>query len=519
MESRLISALQDPSRYPHPVEAIKVIETHISWVILTGPYAYKVKKPLNLGFLDFRDPESRRFYCEEELRLNRRLAETIYEAVLPVTGSSDAPELGGDGTPFDYALRMRQFNPDCTLDRLSERDELTPEQLDELAERIAAFHRSVPALPMDSPLADPAALRQAMLDNFVSIAQNIDDQADRRRCDSLRDWTESCFAQLEPRIRYRLETGLFRECHGDLHLGNIAWFEGRITVFDCIEFSESLRWIDTANDLAFLLMDLESRDRNAMAYRVLNHYLEHSGDYEALGLMGFYKAYRAMVRAKVTLLQPAENAEQQDRILEGFRRYTQLAEQYSQIPTPWLAITCGFSASGKSWISARLAERFGMIRVRSDVERKRLFNLSPTGSSRSEQDKGIYTPEATRRTYERLVSLARSILIAGYPVIVDSAALRREERESLYDVAESLGLPALLVSCEARESTLRARIRERARQRNEVSEATEAVLEHQLAWAESIAESEKPHAVHINTENPDSLDMLVRAIEQHQSQA
>ena len=515
MESRLINALQDPSLYPHDVEAIQVLETHISWIILTGSHAYKLKKPLDLGFLDFRNLEARRFYCEEELRLNRRLAETIYEAVIPITGTEDEPELNGEGDPIEYALRMRQFDPEQALDRLSERGELSKAHLDELADRVAAFHQSVPALPQDSPMGDPSRLRQAMLDNFTTIRESITDSADRHQADSLQAWTESTFDQLEPCIHQRLADGHVRECHGDLHLGNIAWFEDRITVFDCIEFNEAFRWIDTANDLAFLLMDLESRGHRFWAFRVLNRYLEHSGDFGALPLLGIYKAYRAMIRAKIALLSPADTAEQQTRLLERYRSYAGLAEHYCECPQPWLAVTTGYSASGKSHVSGKLAEHFGMVRIRSDVERKRLFNLAPTDSSKSGKDSGIYTREATQQTYERLERLTREALMAGFPVIVDSAALRRDEREALHGIAEGLGLPGLTVSCEAPEEVLRERIRERARHRDEVSEATEAVLDHQLATSDPISDSEGTYTVHIRTDQPQSLDLLIQAIEKH----
>jgi len=515
MESRLINALQDPSLYPHEVGEIRVLETHISWIILTGSHAYKLKKPLDLGFLDFRRLEARRFYCEEELRLNRRLAETIYEAVIPISGTEHAPVLNGGGEPIEYALRMRQFDPEQALDKLSDRGELTATHLDELADRVAAFHQSIPALAPDSPLGEPSRLRQAMLDNFTTIRETIENSSDRRQADVLQAWTESTFDQLEPHIHQRLEDGHVRECHGDLHLGNIAWFEDGITVFDCIEFNEIFRWIDTANDLAFLLMDLESRGHRRWAFRVLNRYLEHSGDFGALPLLGIYKAYRAMIRAKVALLSPADTPEQQAQQLEKYRSYAGLAERYCEFPQPWLAVTTGFSASGKSHVSGQLAEQFGMIRIRSDVERKRLFNLGPTESSQSEKDGGIYTQEATEQTYERLEKLTREALMAGFPVIIDSAALRRDERESLHNIAEMLGLPGLTVSCEAPEAVLRERIRERARQKEEVSEATEAVLDHQLETADAISESEGTHTVHIRTDQSQSLNLLIQAIEKH----
>jgi len=515
MESKLINALREPGPYPHEVDPIRVLETHISWILLTGAHAYKLKKPLDLGFLDFRELESRRYYCEEELRLNRRLAGSIYEAVVPITGTQSDPVIDGSGPAIEYALRMRQFDPAQTLDKLCDRDELTPEQLDELARRMARFHQSVPVLAPDSPLGDPRRLQQAMADNFTSIEARLENPEDTRQAEQLRAWSEVTLEQWQPLLRKRLQNGKVRECHGDLHLGNIVWYQGAITVFDCIEFNEGFRWIDTANDLAFLLMDLESRGHNGWAFRVLNHYLEYHGDFEALPLMRLFKAYRAMVRAKVTLLSPAENRQQQEEQGRRYRRYITLAENYAQKPQPWLAITTGYSASGKSHISAKLAEHFGMIRVRSDVERKRLFGLGPTEHSHSTHGSDIYTQDATRHTYARLERLATDALRAGYPVIVDSAALKRKERESLRRVALELGLPSVLIACEAPESVLRERIHQRAQASNEVSEATGSVLEHQLAIAELPKVEENAHTIHVHTDQTDSFERLIPALEHH----
>jgi len=513
MESKLINALREPGPYPHEVDSIRVLETHISWILLTGPHAYKLKKPLDLGFLDFRDLKARRYYCEEELRLNRRLAESIYEAVVPITGTQSDPVIDGSGPAIEYALRMRQFDPGQTLDKLCDRDELTPEQLDELARRVARFHQSVPPLAPDSPMGDPALLREAMLDNFTAVEERLEKPEDIQQAEWLRAWSESNFDQCQPLLGKRRANGMVRECHGDLHLGNIVWYQGAITVFDCIEFNESFRWIDTANDLAFLLMDLESRGHRGWAFRVLNHYLEYHGDFEALPLMRLFKAYRAMVRAKVTLLSPAESQQQREEQGRRYQRYITLAENYAQKPQPWLAVTTGYSASGKSHISAKLAEHFRMIRLRSDVERKRLFGLGPTEHSHTTQGSNIYTQDATKHTYARLERLATDALRAGYPVIVDSAALRREERESLNRIAEELGLPYFLLSCEAPEAILRERIRQRAQRRNEVSEATESVLEHQLSIAEPLEASESAYTIHVYTDQPDDFEHLTRALE------
>lgn len=513
MASGLISTLQEPRCYPHPVDRVELIETHISWLLLTGEHVYKIKKPLDLGFLDFRELDARRHFCEEELRLNRRLAEPVYEAVVPITGTPEAPRVNGEGTAIEYAVRMRQFDPEQTLDRLCDRGELTPEHLDELAGRVAAFHETVPALPPDSPLGDPEALKEAMTDNLTTALEKLEDTADRQQAQALLEWTRDTFEQQRERIQRRLSEGHVRECHGDLHLGNIALFEGRITVFDCIEFNPGFRWIDTANDLAFLLMDLQSRGHPEWSARVLNQYLEYGGDFDALPLLRLFSAYRAMVRAKIALLSPAETDGDRQQNLDRYRRYAELAEHYSLIPQPWLAATTGYSASGKSRLSAALAEQFSMIRLRSDVERKRLFGLRPTDFSDSAQDDGIYTQEATRQTYQRLERLAREALATGYPVIVDSAALRRDERNALAEVAESLAIPFVLIACEAPETVLRERIRERGRQTGEVSEANEAILEQQLRDSDPIGDDERSHTIHVHTHRPGAQDALIRALD------
>ncbi len=515
MDEPLIEALRDPAVYDHPVEEIRIVETHISWIILTGPYAYKIKKPLDLGFLDFRELEQRHHFCEEELRLNRRTAESIYLEVLPITGSTEAPVFGGEGSPFEYALRMRQFDPDQTLDRLCEKEQLTSSQMDELADLIADFHSAAAPFQSDEPLVDPENVRAPMLENFPQIRKHLTDRHQLIQLEHLEAWTTSTLDRLTPLLEQRAEQGHIRECHGDLHLGNIAWFENRITVFDCIEFNQGFRCIDTACDLAFLLMDLEQRGRAPFSFRILNRYLEHTGDYGALQLLPLYKAYRALIRAKISLLSPAQTEQQQAEQMAQYQSYADLAERYTAIPQPWLIITTGFSASGKSHVSQQLAEALGMIRIRSDVERKRLFGLGPHDRSDSALDAGIYTPKATTQTYERLARLTREILGAGYPVIADSAALRRDERHQLAAVAEALAMPSMILSCEAPEATLRERIRERAKRTGEASEATEPVLDRQLASAEPLDEEERQHSVHVRTDDPQAVPSLIRTIEQH----
>ncbi|MDI9246592.1 bifunctional aminoglycoside phosphotransferase/ATP-binding protein [Marinobacter sp. CHS3-4] len=511
----LIQALQNPELYDHPVTEFRVLETHISWVILTGDYAYKIKKPMDFGFLNFSTLDRRKHFCEEELRLNKRLADALYLEVLPISGSPEAPVLGGNGEPFEYAIRMRQFDQDGLFDKQQERGELEAEQLYSLAEQVAQFHDKLSPIPDDKPLGTPDAVFAAMQENFDQIRPMIDDPALLSQLDNLEAWTKVTFERCQPLIEKRRAEGYVRECHGDLHLANITVHEGEVTVFDCIEFSEPFRWIDVINDLAFLLMDLESRGESRLANRVLNRYLEYRGDFEALPLLTLYKAYRAMVRAKIALFtmgNPGLSETEKEGLMQSYRNYAQLAEDYSSFPNPYLLAMTGLSASGKSVISGNMAAELGLIRLRSDIERKRLHGLGPLESSKSDIGEKLYTEEANHRTYEHLASLAKDLLLGGLPVIVDAACLKQWERDLLTDVAENLGLPFALIHCEAPEETRRAWIRQRD---GDASEATEELLEAQASWFEPLTDQEKTHTVHLYTNQDHLAEAVADRIRQH----
>lgn len=512
---QLIQALQNPDLFDHPVDSFEVLETHISWVLLTGDYAYKIKKPMNFGFLDFSTLDRRRHFCEEELRLNSRLASELYVDVLPITGTADAPQLGGSGEAIEYAIRMRQFSQSELFDARQERGDLPAELLTTLARQVASFHDQLPAVADDKPLGTPEAVYAAMQENFDQIRPLLSDQPLLDQLDNLEAWTRTTFERHRELIAQRRAGGFVRECHGDLHLANITVFNDRVTVFDGIEFNEPFRWIDVINDLAFLLMDLESRREYALANEVLNTYLEYRGDFEALTLLPLYKAYRALVRAKIalfTLGNPALTDTEKAGLHQRYRDYAELAESYSGIPNHYLLATSGLSASGKTCVSAAMARELGLVRLRSDVERKRLFGLGPLDQSKSPQGGNLYTPEATERTYRRLAELAGQLLEAGLPVIVDAASLRVSERTVIADVAESHSVPFALLHCEAPEEKRRAWIRER---KGDASEATESLLDAQKDWWEPLTTDEKRHTVHVHTDQPQAAETLADCIRQH----
>jgi len=507
---RIVAGLRNPTAYPHPVDAVAHIETHISHVFLAGDYAYKLKKPLDLGFLDFSTLERRRFCCGEEIRLNGRLAPHIYLDVVPIAGTPDSPRIDGNGEPLEYAVKMRRFEQESLLTRLP----VTSELADRIAKRVAAFHDSIPAAPAESPFGTPASVLRPMDDNFSQIRARVEDPALLARLDTLESWTHSRLEDLRSLIEGRKSDGHIRECHGDMHRGNIALVDGELVIFDGIEFNPGLRWIDTMSELAFLVMDLEEAGVMPPARRLLNRYLEIRGDYEGLGLLDFYKVYRAMVRAKVTAirlgqsdLKPSEAA--RDR--EEFERYVDLAEGYTQPRSRRLYLTCGVSGSGKSRLSAILRDHVPLIHIRSDVERKRLSGLPADARTGSGPDAGIYTPEAGERTYGRLRELASLILDAGYSPLVDATFLTRSRRAAFIALAREKGCSCTILVPEAPESVLRERVAEREADGRDPSEAGLAVLDAQLADREPLTETELQLAVTLDTVNPPSLgDFLGR---------
>lgn len=489
-------ALQTPGAYPHPTGRFRVIETHISWVILTGRFAYKIKKPVNLGFLDFSTLEKRKRFCEEEVRVNRRLCPEIYWGVVPITGTADRPSIGGNGAPLEYAVKMRQFDDRLLWDRMLRQGELTAAHIDQLACLIGRFHETAPSATPRDAFGLPATFWKAVQITLNYLSDRVRTAGDRRRFRDLARWMRRRYRALGPRMIRRRKVGLVREGHGDLHLKNIAFFsrrKPRILVFDGIEFDPTLRWIDVMNDVAFLIMDLEHRRRPDLAWRFLNRYLETTGDYEGLALLGFYAAGRALVRAEVTSIRADEEG-RFDFPVEA-RRFLALAGTYGRVTRPRLFITHGFSGCGKTTMTTALAPRLNAIRVRSDVERKRLFGLRPEESSSAALKRTMYATAGSRRTYARLEALAESLLDAGFSVIVDAAFLREKDRRPFADLADRRGVPFSILDFPNSPTVLRRRIRARMKRGRDASEADLTVLEQQLAHHDPLTAAERKHTI------------------------
>jgi aminoglycoside phosphotransferase family enzyme/predicted kinase len=495
----LIRSLRDPACYDHPTQPVQVVETHISHVLLTGDFAYKIKKPLNLGFLDFSTLDKRLHACREEVRLNRRLAPAIYLDVVPITGTPAAPRINGSGEAFEYAVKMRQFPPGATLDRLDAQGRLTAQQAEAIATTVARFHlQNCAHAPADSLWGSPEKVWQPVEQNFQQIAPRLDDSADRAQLDALLRWSETEHAHLTPLMNARKRNGFIRECHGDLHLGNLAWVDDTLLVFDCLEFNPELRWIDIQSEAAFCYMDLLQRSHADWAWLFLNLWLEATGDHAGLALLRYYAVYRALVRAKVSAIRTAQTAgSERDAALAEVRTLLKLATTLTQIAPPYLDITHGLSGSGKTTITQKRMQVPGAIRLRSDVERKRLAGLDAMTRSGSGVGQNLYAANATRRTYEHLARLAGDLLDAGWPVIVDATFTARWQRDLLRGQAQSSGVAFHILDFPVPVATLRERIVQRSRTGNDASEADLAVLQHQLDTEEPLGADEQADIVSI----------------------
>ncbi|MGD9094303.1 MAG: AAA family ATPase [Chromatiales bacterium] len=486
---------------------LEVYETHISSVLVGGGRAWKLKKPVDLGFLDFSTLERRKHACEEEVRLNGRLAPDVYQRVASITGSIEDPVIDGDGEVIEYAVQMREFPADSLL---ADCPELLDEaRIDEIAEQVARFQREAAVASAASGYGQPDAVLAPMQQNFDQILARIDDPAESERLLAMQQWTLTRFEALHDDLEQRVADGRIREGHGDMHLGNIAIEHGQTIIFDGIEFNVGLRWIDVINEVAFLMMDLDMAGRHDLSQRFLNRWLAFSGDFSGLRLLTFYLVYRAMVRMKIAVLRLQQQLDQdeRDRMEQQFRSYLALAEGYTRPASPAVLLMSGPSGSGKSVVVRRLFSRLAVIQLASDVERKRLAGLDPLDRSGSEPGGGIYTRDMGQKTYARLLELCREVVEAGYVAAADATFLRCEQRRPFGELAQELDVPFLILEMQTPVELLKQRIRKRLQRSDDPAEATIEVLEMQLASAEPLTPEESKQSLVISPELADSEEL------------
>jgi aminoglycoside phosphotransferase family enzyme/predicted kinase len=479
-----LQALLYPRAYPHRARAVDLLETHISWVLLTGQFAYKIKRPVRYDFVDLRSSEKRRALCHEEVRLNRRFARELYLGVTAIRERDGEARIGGSGRIIEHAVRMRQFARSQELDVLLAAQRIEPEELATFGGELARLHARLPPARAGQEWGEPGVQIAGIKQNAAECAHAaaaLGDTATLHTLQlSLTTWAESAW----PLLARRFAARRVRECHGDLHAGNIVRCGGRLLPFDCLEFAPALRWIDVADEISFLLVDLEARQRPLHAQAFLAGYLTASGDYQACLLTPVFKAHRALVRAKIMALTAdacgtRSAAARQAR--RSYQRYVEYAQRALAPQRPTLVLMSGLSGSGKTWLASHLAPLLHAVHLRSDIERKRLAGLPAAARSASALARGLYAREMTHAVYERLAECATDTLAGGYTTIVDATFARTEDRLRFRAVAARLGVDLCIVYCHAPQRVLEKRIRQRGRRGKDPSEANIDVLHWQEA--------------------------------------
>jgi len=505
-----LAGLLRTGAYPHPVHEVRLVETHVSWVLLTGEFAYKIKRPVCYPFVDLRSRERRTWFCLEELRLNRRFAPQLYVDVCAITMVAGEARIGGSGELIEHAVKMRQFSREEELDTLLAHGRIEPAELAAFGRQLAAIHSGLPVAEPGSAWGDPASVRAALSRNLEECAQVAAVFATAPAVQGLRPMLERYLDAAAPWLTGRRLNGRVRECHGDLHSGNIVRQGSHLTAFDCMEFEPAFRWIDVAEEIAFLLADLEARQCPRHAQAFLDGYLAQSGDYQACRVLDLYKAHRALVRAKVAALgeprpipggMPAATAPEGARLLH--LAYLECARRALSHKQPVLVLMSGLSGSGKTWLATRLAPMLGSVHVRSDVERKRLAGLSEHARSGASIGQGLYSRGFSTQVYEHLASAAEHVLCGDYSVIVDATFARRDDRRRFGELSRQLGVALILIHCRAPPDVLRSRVGQRYEQGTDASEADVAVLRWQQEHWDPIGADEHLAVIEVETATVD----------------
>ena len=493
---QLIEQMGHPDFYPHETTAsIQQLQTHISYIFLTGNYAYKLKKPVNLGFLDFSTLEKRHYYCQQELALNQPIAPDIYLEVLPITQQGDQLELNGKGQIIDYTLKMHQFPQSALLSVMQEEGQLSESLLIQLGKRVATFHQKAKTNEYICQFGKPDQMAEGINNNYQQTEKYIGITQTEKQFRETKAFTDHFLQTQSSLLQARKDQGFIRECHGDLHLKNMCWWQDKIQLFDRIEFNEPFRFVDVMYDVAFTVMDLEFRGCRELANIFLNHYLEQTGDWEGIQVLPLYLTRQAYVRAKVNSLlldDPHVSEKEKQKAKEQANQYYHFAWQYTQPQVGGLWMMSGLSGSGKTTIAREIAKQHNAIHLRSDAVRKHLAGIDVDSAGSDD----IYTAEMTEKTYHRLLDLGILLAAQGWSVILDAKYDQQEFRQAVMTKAQQYKLPLQIIYCDAPMTVLRDRV---AQRKGDISDATPDLLAQQQAKADPFTAAEQPYLITLDT--------------------
>ena len=504
--SSLVATLQNPQIYPEKPAEIELVQTHISAIFFAGEHVYKIKKPVNLGFLDFTSLEKRKYYCQQEVDLNRRLAKEVYLGVVEVRSHQGQISIGeGPGKVVEYAVKMKRLPQDCMMDQWLAKRAVTPKIVERIAAKIAHFHALAATSPEISKFGNIQTIRGNLEENFYQTEKYVGRALTSNLYEEIMEATRRFMDSYTPLFHKRIADGMIRDCHGDLRLQHICMGE-EIIIFDCIEFNHRFRYSDVVADLAFLLMDLDYHKQPLISADLASHYLTISRDWPLYLLLDFYKSYRAYVRAKVTsfrLDDPNISTETRSSTLKEARRYYLLSHYYAKrMNHLLLVVTGGWIGTGKSTIARALAEALGWEWLRTDVLRKELAQVSPLEHRFEEFHQGVYSPDFSQKTYQNLFERARNHLESGKSVILDASFKKQADRQMARDLARNTQADFLLIECQCSDEEIKRRLARRAWEKSEPSDGRWELLAEQKKDYDPVEGFDPDLIIFLNTERP-----------------
>jgi len=501
-----IATMSRPEFYAHRPASVTVVRTHISFVLLAGDHVFKLKKPVRFSFLDFSTLEARRHFCHEEVRLNRRLAASAYHGVAAVCREGNTYRLGDENDPaaVEYAVHMRQLPDDRMLDALLDHNAVTREMIATVAKRLAEFHRDAETSAAITAQGEREAILKVLEDNFANARRFRGSILSAADDDAIQSFIRAFFEAQAPLFRARQEAGRIRDCHGDLHTQHIC-FTDELAIFDCIEFNPRFRYIDVASEVAFLAMDLEFHDQPQLSDHFVECYSVDAEDPDLARLVPFYKCTRAYLRGQVDSMKSAEEevpANERAAARAGAVRHFELAYRYAWAYARCVVAVTGLSGTGKSTIAAALHRRTGFMHISSDATRKRLPDIRQQAGTEGEYEAGLYAADVSARTYAAMLDEAGERIAAGGGVIVDATYQRRADRDALRALAKRFDVPVLFVECRCSDETVRARLAQRQRAGDQLSDADWNIYrEQQRRYEPFLDQEERDHFV-VSTEAP-----------------
>lgn len=507
---RMIAFLQQPESYQHVPAAVEIRQTHASILAIAPPYVYKVKKHVNLGFMDFTTLEARKANCEREIQLNSRLCPDLYVGIIPVTSQEGQLSFHGNGKIVDYALQMYQLEEGYFLNQRMEKGEVDISGMEPVLRKLANFYQMQTPDEALQEYGSLASIGKNVLDNLKGIESFVTDTTGKAVLSILGTYVNAFMRRQSALFEKRMQEHRIKDCHGDLHLDHIHIKEGNICIYDCIEFNDHFRYSDVAADIAFLCMDLDFHQRQDLAGEVSRHMANLLQDPDMEKLMDFYKCYRACVRAKVAVIQSGETEVSEAGRLSSralAAQYLQLGLRYAVLGSvPTVLMVCGRVGTGKSTLARKMAEQLGVFYIGSDEVRKQQAGLPLYIRTDPQKRKNLYTPDVSKALYHTLLQTALEKVQRNQSLVIDATFSQPIYRQPFIESFAQYHIPHLFIELQATNETIKQRLANRENSSQEVSDARLEDFETVSRLYQAPAEVASKHLIRLNaSRNVDQL--------------